>query len=114
MMNGKYEEAYMKIRYHKPVSIYTHPSITEYEFNRMKKVERLYIIACIAGFMAIMFSFPCVLISSAKESKIPQEVPIVKTVLKPKPIAESDGEINVKASEFELKVDVGSTTIDTR
>jgi hypothetical protein len=104
----------MKIRYYKAASIYTHPLITEYEFNRMKKVEKTYIISCAIGFMIMMFSFPCILISSAKEAKhVMPTVSELRPPVKPLPVIESDSELTLDAS-YEVKADVGSTTLDTR
>jgi hypothetical protein len=104
----------MKVRYHKAVSVYTHPAITDYEFNRMKKVERTYIISCMAAFTIMMFSFPCILISSAKEAKhdpVSVEQPSKPSI---KPAPEVEGEYTYDTTKFDIKVDVGSTTIDTR
>lgn len=106
----------MKIRYFKPVSIYTHPSITEYEFERMKKVEKIYLICCLVGFLTTMFCFPCVLLTNAKE---PRHILVEKKVLPIKPqVKPSDEgaleEFTYDLPKSQLTVDVGSTTIDTR
>jgi hypothetical protein len=107
------EQLAMKIRYHKPISVYTHPSITEYEFNRMQNIERLYLNSCAVGLMLLVFSFPCILISSAKEEKPQPPVVVEPTVQEPSSFPEVLGEATLETT-YAINVDVGSTTIDTR
>jgi hypothetical protein len=104
----------MKIRYHKPVSLYTHPAITDYEFNRMKKVEKLYTTLCVVCFLAMMLSFPFILMSGAKEVKpvTPIETNHEQAHLSG-PLQTVSGEWTEDDTAV-LEINVGSTTVDTR
>lgn len=69
----------MKITNFKPVSIYTHPAITAYEFDRMRGVERLWKIMALAW-----VAFICIAIGLILGNSKP---PVVRAPVVVKPVA---------------------------
>lgn len=62
----------MKHKYFKPVSIYTHPVLSEFEFERMNGTERTYIAVCAFAFASFIGLLALLLIKSANA---PQALP---------------------------------------
>lgn len=83
----------------------------------MKKVEKIYLISCLVGFLTTIFCFPCVLLTNAKEPKHAvvekKELPIKFQAKHSSDEGDSE-EFTYDLPRSQLIVDVGSTTIDTR
>lgn len=65
-----------KIKYHKPINLYTHPAITEYEFLRMNSVWTM------AKVIIIFMSIPCLVISGFCIYALLLPIPKVKEEVK--------------------------------
>lgn len=94
----------MRVTRFKPVSRYTHPAITEYEFSRMYGVERAYMIAMAVIFVLPMAGLIVLGFLSPKSAEI-------KSVTM-KPLAHKEGQVTGDLEIDSNKgINVGSVTI---
>ena len=97
----------MKIIHFKPVSIYTHPAIYQYEFGRMMGTERLYKIVCVACFLAFFAMLTWFLCQTPKiEESRPQRKALQKAFRIPNQL--TSDEVYLDTSIQPRVIDCGS------